>query len=73
MVLSQNDFTGKQIPIEQFISKNTHEVEYKILNNLGENSWIQKTIELFGIQIFYYLLNPDLSHKLEIQQANQKR
>jgi hypothetical protein len=71
LVLSQNEFTKQNIPNEKFISKD-HE-EFNILNNLGKNTWIQKTIELFGIQIHYYLLNSERSQMLEIQQANQKR
>ncbi len=71
MVLSQSEFTEQNLPLEHFIS-NEHE-GFKILNNLGENSWIQKTIELFGFNVYYYLLCPNLSQSLETQQANQKR
>ena len=71
MVISRNEFTDQNIPIEKLISKD--QVEFKTLNNLGVNSWIQRTIELFGIQIHYYLLDSEHSQILEIQQANQKR
>ncbi len=42
------------------------------INTLGENSWIWKTIEDFGFEIYYILLPENLSTALEEQRSRQR-
>jgi hypothetical protein len=72
MVLSEKEFKNKNIPSEAFISETNQLEHFKIINNLGNSTWIQKTIEIFNIEIVYFLVQ-ELSTDLEEAQARQKR